>query len=102
MTVQRVRVPGIDLVSPALGATLVTQISGGRAWFAFTQAHLIFFIAIRLLGDWVSVVTFCGWQVLCMDLSASDVYRLTADKLQVCLARGLDSSGPVSTLRQID
>jgi hypothetical protein len=36
-----------------------------------------------------------------MDLSVSDVYHLTVDKLKlVCLARGLDSSGPVRILRQ--
>jgi len=36
-----------------------------------------------------------------MDVSASDVYRLTADELrQVCFSRGLDCSGPVRELRQ--
>jgi len=36
-----------------------------------------------------------------MALSASEVYRLTADKLrQVCSYQGLDNSGPVRSLRQ--
>jgi hypothetical protein len=36
-----------------------------------------------------------------MALSASDVYRLTADNLrQVCSYQGLDISGPVRSLRQ--
>jgi hypothetical protein len=36
-----------------------------------------------------------------MDVSASDVYRLTADELrQVCFNRGLDCSGPVRELGQ--
>jgi len=36
-----------------------------------------------------------------MDVSASDVYRLTPDKLrQVCFSTGLDCSGPGRALRK--
>jgi hypothetical protein len=58
-------------------------------------------IAIGLLGGWVPFVGSCGSLLCCMALSASEVYHLTVDKLrQVCLERGLDSSGPVRSLQQ--
>ena len=42
-----------------------------------------------------------SWGDCCMDVSASDVYRLTADELkQVCFSRGLDCRGPLRALLQ--
>jgi len=58
-------------------------------------------IGIGLLGGWVSIAGSCGLLLCCMAFSASDVYHLTADKLrQVCSDQGLDSGGPVRSLRQ--
>jgi len=46
-------------------------------------------------------VNSCGWLLHFIDVSASEVYRLTPDKLgQVCFSRGLDGSGPARALRQ--
>jgi len=68
---------------------------------AFTQAFPIFLIAIGLLGSWVWVVDSFVWLLHFIDVSGSEVYRLTPDKLeQVCFSRGLDCSGPARALRQ--
>jgi len=62
---------------------------------------LKFFFAIGLLDGWDPVGGPCGVLFCCMALSASDVYHLTGDELrQVCLEQGLDSAGPVRSLRQ--
>jgi hypothetical protein len=54
-----------------------------------------------MLGGWVSIFGASGPLLCCMALSASEVYRLTVDKLrQVCSEGGLNSSGPVRRLRQ--
>jgi len=46
-------------------------------------------------------VNSCGWLLHFIDVSGSEVYRLTPDKLgQVCFTRGLDCSGPARALRQ--
>jgi hypothetical protein len=63
--------------------------SGSRAWLACTQVLPTFFIAIGLFGGWISLVGSCGRLLYCMDISASDVYRLTADNLhQICWTGG--------------
>jgi len=68
---------------------------------AFTQALPIFLIAIDLLGCCVSAVDPCGWLLHFIDVSASEVYRLTPDKLgQVCFGRGMCGSGPARALLQ--
>jgi hypothetical protein len=53
-----------------------------------------FFHCHQSVGGGCSLVSLCGRQWCYMDISASDVYRLTAEQLRkLCLDRGLDCKG---------
>ena len=41
-----------------------------------------------------------AWYLCCMVLTASEIYKLTAEKIKLCSDEGLDSEGPVRSLQQ--
>ena len=43
---------------------------------------------------------FVAWYLCCMVLTASEINKLTAEEIRICSDEGLDSEGPVRSLRQ--
>jgi len=67
----------------------------------FPQALPVGNFTVGPLCNWISIGGSCGAFFCCMALSASPIYHLTVEQFrQTCLERGLDSDGPVRTLRR--
>ena len=84
--------------SPFGGCDPVGSSFGRRAWFYSGIPSCNF--AISRLGSCGSIPGSCG-SLCCMVFSATGVYRMKAEELREhCAESGLDSSGPVRSLRR--